>query len=106
MIATEARRLVTLAASAAVVFIAGGALPAGAQSLDQLHAAAKTEGALAFYVGGPTAPWEAKAKNLRAALSRHQDFDHRRLLQRARQEGRCSSSPPASSRSTSRCSRP
>ena len=61
MIATEARRLVTLAASAAVVFIAGGALPAGAQSLDQLHAAAKSEGAFVLYVGGPTAPWEAKA---------------------------------------------
>ena len=35
-------------------------LPVRAQS--QLYAEARTEGAFAFYVGGPTAPWEAKAK--------------------------------------------
>jgi ABC-type Fe3+ transport system substrate-binding protein len=33
-----------------------------AQSLDELYAKAKSEGALSFYVGGPTAPWEARAK--------------------------------------------
>src|SRR3989441_12677228 len=40
--------------------LAATALPARAQS--QLYAEARTEGAFAFYVGGPTAPWEAKAK--------------------------------------------
>src|SRR5215475_128164 len=33
-----------------------------AQSLDELYAKARGEGNFAFYVGGPTAPWEAKAK--------------------------------------------
>lgn len=32
------------------------------QSGHELSAKATTEGALAFYVGGPTAPWEARAK--------------------------------------------
>jgi len=40
--------------------LAATALPARAQS--QLYAEARAEGAFAFYVGGPTAPWEAKAK--------------------------------------------
>lgn len=40
--------------------LAATALPARAQP--QLYAEARTEGAFAFYVGGPTAPWEAKAK--------------------------------------------
>ena len=40
--------------------LAATALPAPAQP--QLHPEARTEGAFAFYVGGPTAPWEAKAK--------------------------------------------
>ncbi len=31
-------------------------------SLDDLYARAKGEGEFAFYVGGPTAPWEARAK--------------------------------------------
>jgi len=35
---------------------------AAAQSLDELYAEAKSEGAFAFYVGGPTAPWEARVK--------------------------------------------
>jgi ABC-type Fe3+ transport system substrate-binding protein len=39
-----------------------GAQPAAAQSLDELYAKAKGEGEFAFYVGGPTAPWEARAK--------------------------------------------
>jgi len=38
------------------------AVPASAQTLDELYAKAKGEGALAFYAGGPTAPWEARAK--------------------------------------------
>ncbi len=38
------------------------ASPSRAQSLDDLYSKAKDEGAFAFYVGGPTAPWEARAK--------------------------------------------
>ena len=53
-------RLIRLAA--ALGFIALGALPARAQSLDDLYAKAKSEGAFVLYVGGPTAPWEAMAK--------------------------------------------
>ena len=48
--------------AAALGFIALGALPARAQSLDNLYAKAKGEGAFVLYVGGPTAPWEAMAK--------------------------------------------
>src|SRR5215472_15713088 len=40
--------------------LAATALPALAQP--QRYAEARTEGAFAFNVGGPTAPWEAKAK--------------------------------------------
>jgi ABC-type Fe3+ transport system substrate-binding protein len=52
------------AATAGIVLVAGlaVALPAHAQSLDDFYAKAKSEGAFAFYVGGPTAPWEARAK--------------------------------------------
>jgi ABC-type Fe3+ transport system substrate-binding protein len=35
---------------------------AQAQALDDYYAKAKNEGAFSFYVGGPTAPWEARAK--------------------------------------------
>jgi ABC-type Fe3+ transport system substrate-binding protein len=62
MLATLAKRP---SAAATLAFLAIGttaAVPAGAQSLDQLYAKAKGEGAFAFYVGGPTAPWEARAK--------------------------------------------
>ncbi|MGC1326783.1 MAG: extracellular solute-binding protein [Xanthobacteraceae bacterium] len=55
-----ANRLTKLAA--ALGLIALGARPAGAQSLDDLYAKAKGEGAFVLYVGGPTAPWEAMAK--------------------------------------------
>ncbi len=54
------------AVAAAVGFVAFGALPAGAQSLDDLYAKAKGEGAFVLYVGGPTAPWEAMAKTFNA----------------------------------------
>jgi ABC-type Fe3+ transport system substrate-binding protein len=37
-------------------------LPGRPQSLDALYEKAKTEGALLLYTGGPTAPWEAAAK--------------------------------------------
>src|SRR5713101_4519874 len=40
--------------------LAATSLPARAQQ--QLYAEARTEGAFAFYVGGPTAPWEATAR--------------------------------------------
>jgi ABC-type Fe3+ transport system substrate-binding protein len=59
MLATCAKRL-TAAAMLAIGVTA--AAPASAQSLDDLYANAKAEGAFAFYVGGPTAPWEARAK--------------------------------------------
>ncbi|HXW41419.1 MAG TPA: extracellular solute-binding protein [Xanthobacteraceae bacterium] len=42
--------------------LACGVPAARAQSLDELYAKAKSEGAFAFYVGGPTAPWETRAK--------------------------------------------
>src|SRR5215472_8847729 len=51
-----------LAAGVAIAALAATVPPAVAQSLDELYANAKTEGALAFYAGGPTAPWEARAK--------------------------------------------
>lgn len=54
---------ITLAMVATVLgFGVSAALPANAQSLDDIYAKAKSEGAFAFYVGGPTAPWEAMAK--------------------------------------------
>jgi ABC-type Fe3+ transport system substrate-binding protein len=59
MTATVTRRLAALASFAA---LAASAVPAQAQSLDELYAKAKDEGAFAFYVGGPTAPWDARAK--------------------------------------------
>src|ERR1700683_1419538 len=64
MIATIVRRLAAWATVLALGRIAGSALPAptSAQTLDALYAKAKDEGAFAFYVGGPTAPWEARAK--------------------------------------------
>jgi len=51
-----------LGAAAALTALAAGALPVKAQSLDELYAQAKDEGALAFYAGGPTAPWQARAQ--------------------------------------------
>jgi ABC-type Fe3+ transport system substrate-binding protein len=61
VITTVARRRVF---AALIFLIAGlpGAASARAQSLDELYGKAKSEGSLAFYVGGPTAPWEARAK--------------------------------------------
>jgi ABC-type Fe3+ transport system substrate-binding protein len=47
---------------AAVLGLVANGRPAAAQSLDDLYAKAKGEGEFAFYVGGPTAPWEARAK--------------------------------------------
>ena len=61
MIATIGYRFAAAAGTALLASLAA-ALPAGAQSLDDFYAKAKDEGAFAFYVGGPTAPWEARAK--------------------------------------------
>src|SRR5580693_7423193 len=63
MLATCAKRLT---AAAMLAIGATAAAPASAQSLDDLYAKAKTEGAFAFYVGGPTAPWEARTKAFEA----------------------------------------
>jgi len=41
-------------------------LPVQAQSLDALYDKAKTEGTLVLYTGGPTAPWDAAAKEFSA----------------------------------------
>jgi ABC-type Fe3+ transport system substrate-binding protein len=43
--------------------------PARSQSLDALYDKAKSEGALVLYVGGPTAPWDAAAKDFSARYS-------------------------------------
>jgi ABC-type Fe3+ transport system substrate-binding protein len=51
---------VAAAALGVAGLIAATAPPAGAQS--QLYDKAKSEGAVVLYVGGPTAPWEEKAK--------------------------------------------
>jgi len=50
-------------ALAALGLMISGTLAVNAQSLDDLYAKAKSEGAFAFYVGGPTAPWDARAKS-------------------------------------------
>jgi ABC-type Fe3+ transport system substrate-binding protein len=39
-----------------------GIAPSGAQSLDEIYQRAKVEGAFTLYVGGPTAPWEERAR--------------------------------------------
>jgi ABC-type Fe3+ transport system substrate-binding protein len=59
---TNSRRRAAIAGLAFFAASAAVAVPARAQSLDNLYAKAKTEGAFSFYVGGPTAPWEARAK--------------------------------------------
>jgi ABC-type Fe3+ transport system substrate-binding protein len=62
MAITLARSLASLAWLASFSAVVAGALPARAQSLDELYAKAKDDAAFSFYVGGPTAPWEARAK--------------------------------------------
>jgi ABC-type Fe3+ transport system substrate-binding protein len=54
-----------LAVVAALALFLGSA-PVHPQSADALYEKAKAEGALALYVGGPTAPWEAAAKDFSA----------------------------------------
>jgi ABC-type Fe3+ transport system substrate-binding protein len=62
MAATMGRFTLFFTALVSLVVMAAGTLPALAQSLDDIYGKAKDEGAFAFYVGGPTAPWEARAK--------------------------------------------
>ena len=63
MIVAAARGVATVAhLGLCVVIMTADLVPARAQPLDDLYAGAKSEGALAFYAGGPTAPWEARAK--------------------------------------------
>lgn len=62
MSAANARWRAAAAAIALSAIVSTSSAPASAQSLDELYAKAKNEGAFAFYVGGPTAPWEARAK--------------------------------------------
>jgi ABC-type Fe3+ transport system substrate-binding protein len=52
--------------AAAIAALAIGLSGALAQSPDDLYAKAKAEGAFAFYAGGPTAPWEVRAKEFEA----------------------------------------
>jgi len=62
MIIALARGLTVAAALGLFAATTTGVWPVRGQSLDKLYAKAKSEGALAFYAGGPTAPWEARAK--------------------------------------------
>ena len=55
-------KLLLAMVAAALGLSVSATLPADAQSLDDIYAKAKSEGAFVFYVGGPTAPWEAMAK--------------------------------------------
>jgi len=55
-------KLLLAMVAAALGLSVSATLPADAQSLDDIYAKAKSERAFAFYVGGPTAPWEAMAK--------------------------------------------
>jgi ABC-type Fe3+ transport system substrate-binding protein len=59
---TRAYRLIAVAALSLPGLIVTAGAPVCAQSLDEIYAKAKTEGALMLYVGGPSAPWEASAR--------------------------------------------
>ena len=49
-----------------LLLLALSAIPAKPQNLDALYDKAKSEGALILYAGGPTAPWDAAAKDFSA----------------------------------------
>ena len=55
------RRLAHAAPALAALILC--TMPARAQSLDALYQKAKAEGSVVLYAGGPTAPWEAAAKD-------------------------------------------
>jgi ABC-type Fe3+ transport system substrate-binding protein len=59
---TLGHRLIAAAALSLLGVIVAADVPARAQSLDELYAKAKAEGAFVLYVGGPSAPWEASAR--------------------------------------------
>ena len=59
------------------------AAPAAAQSMDELYAKAKAEGAVEFYSGGPIAPYERFTNEFEQRFPGHHGVDHRRLQQRA-----------------------
>jgi ABC-type Fe3+ transport system substrate-binding protein len=54
------RRLIYMSGLAALLAL--GAVSARPQNLDSIYSQAKSEGALVLYTGGPTAPWDAAAK--------------------------------------------
>ena len=62
---------IRLAATAVslVGLLAVAMVPSQAQSLDELHVQARAEGGLVLYVGGPTAPWDARAKQFEQRYS-------------------------------------
>ena len=55
-------RLVAAATLASLCLMFVAVLPVRAQTSDEIRANAKVEGAFVLYVGGPTAPWEARAR--------------------------------------------
>ena len=63
-----ARRRAVTATFALLGLIPAITLPTQAQNIDDIYAKAKIEGAFVFYVGGPTAPWEDKAKTSSSAI--------------------------------------
>ena len=62
MIIALARRLGMAAVLGLFAGTTAGVSLVNGQTLDELYVKAKSEGALAFYAGGPTAPWEARAR--------------------------------------------
>jgi ABC-type Fe3+ transport system substrate-binding protein len=61
-----AGRITRAVITAAVLGLVAEAQFAQAQSLDDIYAKGKSEGAFVLYVGGPTTPWEAMAKTFNA----------------------------------------
>src|SRR6266481_3480999 len=59
---TFAHRVLGVAALVLLALASTAAPSARAQGVDEVYAAAKSEGAFVLYVGGPTAPWEATAR--------------------------------------------
>ena len=59
---TCAMRFAAMTALALIVAPLAAVLPLQAETLDEVYSKAKSEAHFVLYVGGPTAPWEAKAK--------------------------------------------
>ena len=64
MLATLRRKFIQSLVLGALLAL--GALAASSQNVDSIYDQAKSEGALVLYTGGPTAPWEAAAKDFSA----------------------------------------